>query len=129
MELDVNVVAIILMVAGIALVIASVYSIKSARKLSQKGMTTEGIVYDFGDDGYPIFRFTSASGEWITQQCKTGITHTGYKRGEKVTIIYDADKPADFIIKSNFGDLGAILMAIGGIGFFITGILKLLDIV
>ena len=103
-------------------VVAGVYGlhyfqkhITKQNRISDHGIKAEGVVFDFernasiqfgGDDTfsnnppYPVIRFVTSSGEWITE--KYSIASNIYEKGQKVEVIYDPDNPKEFIIK-DFG--------------------------
>ena len=92
----------------------------------------EGVVFDLvsSNDGsdsldYPVIRFvtTDKTMTWITEKYEMSMPAFTTK-GKKVRVIYNADNPKEFIIKTSFDTsklyyafpvIGIILMIIGGI--------------
>jgi hypothetical protein len=102
---------------------------KREHYLRKKGVRAEGIIFDFADTdqdftnssgsstAYPVIRFVTQSGEWITKQYT--ITHSSLRQGDKVTVYYDTTNPREFYVE--IGGIGALLPAILVTGIAATG--------
>lgn len=80
-------------------------------RLAKSGVKVEGVVfsvesevdvnigsqYTNGSSRYPIIRFVTADNEWVTQKYNVS-AFPGYKAGDKVTVIYNQEKIAEFIL-------------------------------
>jgi hypothetical protein len=97
--------------------------------LSEIGEKSEGIVFDSeksknSDSNlqYPIIRFQTRKNEWITKAVDSGISTSTYKQGDKINVIYNPDKPEEFMIESK----GQILISKGllfaGVGSLFIGL-------
>ncbi|MEO5594179.1 MAG: DUF3592 domain-containing protein [Chitinophagaceae bacterium] len=97
---------VVAVVLGIILIIAGVIQQKKKKQLLENGIEAEGEVLDIVGDkiknpsGYPIIRFATKEMEWITEQYKVSIPFN--KKGQKVTVLYNADNPKQFIVKKIF---------------------------
>ena len=100
-------------------------------KLAKTGVRCEGIIFQMGyKDGFNgssdnvvedkiTVRFVTQKKEWITEDLDTYsmITWTGqYKVGEKVTVIYNPDNPAEFTVETKQS------LAVGKLVFFFVGV-------
>lgn len=76
---------------------------------------------------YPEVSFTTADGQTIKFQSSTGSNPPAYRRGEKVTILYDPRNPYDASIGSFFQLwFGTIILLGLGVVFTFVGILGLI---
>ena len=95
--------AVAAIVLGIGFIAAGVLQRNRKRKLLADGTEAEGEVLDvLGDSsktgsGQPVIRFTTGEKEVITEKYKISIPFS--KKGQKVTLVYNAANPRQFIIK------------------------------
>jgi hypothetical protein len=102
----------------------------------ENGIEVEGVVFDFSvEDGltassddsltnklsYPMIRFVTKEGLWITE--KGDWTSTSLKQGDKVNVIYNASDPKKFIYKTSFDWHGVLsyLLLVAGIACMVIG--------
>lgn len=116
-------------VAALMLLIAGISSFFNVQKLS-KEQGSDGVVVDvvkhrqyideqdevYDDFYFPVVRFTASDGKTRELEMSEGSSSQEYEAGDKVTVLYDPDRPLDARIKS-FGSsaLMWILPAITGI--------------
>ncbi len=69
------------------------------------GVSVEGIVFDFTSDmsndstgKYAVIRFVTHDQEWVTQSYNISYPYFILKRGQKVDVFYNPDKPTDFLL-------------------------------
>ena len=104
--------------------------IQSAYKLlSENGEKSEGIVFSSEEAKnskfnmrYPIIRFLTKKNEWITKAVDSGFILSNYKQGDKVNVIYDPNKPEDFMIESKWQILISRSLLFAGIGSLLIGL-------
>lgn len=94
----------------------AVVSILLFLKLSEKkkqlianGIETDGIIYGFDSSeiydssaSYPVIRFLTREKVWITEKADIALPRFFLKEGQKVTVIYNAENPKEFIYKTSF---------------------------
>lgn len=126
---------IILLTIGILLIIIATIVLSKFNKIKKKGIVTEGVVFDLESSTnannlitYPIIRFATQKNEWITEPYKIGIFPGFYKKGSKVSIIYDPQSPASFFINSSSSHLIPKVILIVGLIIIIFGALNLVSI-
>jgi len=95
---------------GLFFIIFGYRRLKKARRVIQDGISVEGIVFDFASssdivntsdyDVYPIIRFVTKEGSWITRTYDIAISQDQIKRGQKMRIVYNPKNPEDFVIDS-----------------------------
>ena len=124
--------ALILILLGLVSILVVVHYFLKVRELSKTGVKTEGIVFDTESEQmsgvasqYPIIRFTTQNEEWITEKYMIGIIPGMVKKGKKVQVIYNPEKPSEFIVQSPIFTPVFILMASVGLVFLGVGIFKL----
>jgi len=130
--------ALLILIPLIAGIVVIYYLQKEKNKrsvLSLRGVHVEGIIFDFTHDkkGFyigsqnnndsnlikiPIIRFTTGTGEWITE--KYSISTSSYKQGQKVAVIYNPDNPKEFMLKDT-GIFNIIYYVIGTISIAAIG--------
>ncbi len=101
--------------------------LKKDKQITQKGEKTEGTIFDFTEEpqrssdnyvplNYPIIRFVTKEGEWITE--KYHVSHTRMKQGDKVQVIYDPANPREFYVHLKHTDtiMYALAIVVGGAG-------------
>jgi hypothetical protein len=126
------------LIGGITVIIFIISKFKKEQHLLGKGEKAEGIVFYFSDKTqttgeleeppapYPIIRFVTKNGEWITEEYS--VAHSFMKQGDKVKITYDPSNPRNFYVYTNHID--TILYTIGIIAGIIAigyGLYKLVE--
>ncbi|RAJ08516.1 uncharacterized protein DUF3592 [Chitinophaga skermanii] len=79
--------------------------LKKNRRVLNNGVEVEGVVADFADSmhsaatKYPIVRFFTKDNQQIieTYDLASGF---GFKRGQTIPLVYNAQNPSEFVIKS-----------------------------
>ncbi len=114
---------------GIVFIIVSMTLMSKRNKIIQNGIEVEGVIFDFEASHvsnnnflkYPIIRFVTEEGLWITKT--SDYSFPFLKKGSKVTVIYNKDKPEDFIFKTSI-DISklAYLFLIPGIIILLIGL-------
>ena len=120
---------------GAILVGVSIISLLKYKRIAQKGIPAEGIIFGLetsrdtnSETRFPIVRFTTESNEWITETYRIGMFPGFFKVGTKVNVVYIPEKPTEFIIKSTYSNLVPTIGLLAGIISFILGIITLLNI-
>lgn len=118
---------LILLVIGIGLIAISLRLFHKHQKLKKIGLRTEGIVFDLLDSvssdnrhQYPVIRFVTSKNEWITQNYEIGFSLKGFRKGQKVNVIYNPSRPEDFTVNSGVNSV--ILYTLIVIGIVLTGV-------
>lgn len=120
-------------VGGVLFIYAFTERMKKEEHILKNGISVEGTIFDFveensnsrdGADRYPLIRFVTQEGEWITERYH--YFSSAMQLGDAVKVTYDPKNPQEFY--AHFGNgtillnVLAILTGIGAIGF---GIYKL----
>uniref|UniRef100_UPI0035CBE4F6 DUF3592 domain-containing protein n=1 Tax=Hymenobacter cellulosivorans TaxID=2932249 RepID=UPI0035CBE4F6 len=63
------------------------------------GVETEGLRFF---DEFPIVRFRTPQGQWLTLTCLESTKGPGFKKGQKVEVRFLPDFPKHFIVVSGF---------------------------
>jgi len=120
---------IILIGIGVVFLIIIIFSYLNISKIAKVGVKTEGVVYDLESSdnsnsliSYPIIRFLTIENEWITKTYKIGVFPGFYKKGEKVTVLYNPKDPRHFTIKSSYSYLIPLIVGIIGFSLIVLGI-------
>ena len=110
--------------------------------MAQIGESAEGVVFDLvhksegvdeGNTTYPIIRFVTRNGEWITEQNSTSSLFV--KKEKKVEVLYNPENPKEFVadlgmpsnlILPSFLLIGLALIAFGIYNSYATKIIELL---
>ena len=96
------------------------------KRIIQNGIEVDGVVYEYddvsinGQDNYPVIRFVTKEGLWITEQTDYALSKSLLKEGQKVKVIYNSENPKEFIYKTSI-DLSKI-----GYLVFVIGIVAIL---
>jgi hypothetical protein len=110
---------------------------KKVNRLINNGVEVEGIVFDItlsssiGDvDGeYPVIRFLTTDDLWITETYDIGTLRANFKRGQKVTVVYNPEDPKDFILKSDKGrSYVPVVILVSGVLVLIWGVYRVLQL-
>ena len=124
------VVIIFFIVLGIGFILVSSKLIEKKKRIIQNGIETEGIIFGFETSisynntstKYPVIRFVTHDGIWITQVSDYGVPFL-FKKGQKVKVIYDRENPKDFIFRTSIDiSNSSYLFLIIGIILFIIGV-------
>lgn len=100
-------------VAVLMLLIAGISSFFNLQKLSRE-QSADGVVVDvvkhrqyideqdevYDDYYFPIVRFTASDGKTRELEMSVGSSSQEYEAGNKVTVLYDSDRPLDARVKS-----------------------------
>ena len=99
--------------------------------LLENGIETEGVINGFetsmGTDSmissYPVIRFQTKTGKLIEQKASIAPPKFLLKDGQKVTVTYNPDNPAEYIFKTSF-DFSKIfyVFLISGIAILLFGL-------
>jgi len=104
------------------------------RRLSEKGNKTFAIIIDLirsaqaqGLDTYfPVLEYKTMSGEVITKKSYVGNKKGQQKIGDRVAIVYNPDKPEEFLLDTGMDKYWKILgSVIAGVVFIAAGLLHL----
>ncbi|MCA2001061.1 MAG: DUF3592 domain-containing protein [Chloroflexi bacterium] len=122
-------------VAALMLLIAGISSFLNLQKLSGE-QSADGVVVDvvkrreyvdqqddvYNDYYFPVVRFTASDGRTRELEMNEGSSSQEYEAGDKVTVLYNPDRPLDARIKSFSGNiLMWILPGITGVLGFAFG--------
>ena len=127
--------SIFLIAMGTAFFYFAYKSRLSTHKFAKKGIEVEGVIFDIAPSNnvdsrayYPLIRFVTAKKEWITEEYGISTMLGGFKKGQKVTVIYNSDNPKEFFVKSPITSLVPIIVLILAIIILAIGVYKLLHI-
>jgi len=98
---------IVPLIIGVLMVAVFFIHSKKVNKLVENGVEVEGIVYDIITNGrqnsvdtkHPVIRFLTTDELWITETYDIGMLPADFKKGQRVTVIYNAENPKDFMVK------------------------------
>ncbi|GAB3956311.1 hypothetical protein GCM10028805_45780 [Spirosoma harenae] len=117
--------------AGIILLLGSLYLINDSIQLIKTGNRTIAVVEELikenrkkGKYTYrPVFRFTTITGREIHHSYKVASSPPDWQVGEKATIVYRTDAPENPMILTYFGAFGwaVILLAIAAVLLILGG--------
>ncbi len=134
--------AIIFCLIGIICIIVSLYSKFDNKNLKETGVAADGIICSLENssnqsntDSFSTnvkdvitVRFLTKDNVWITERVRSNflIAYTGqYKLGETVKVIYDPNKPSNFIIESKQSErIGRVILGLAGLILLIVGIFQ-----
>ncbi|MCW3116904.1 MAG: hypothetical protein JWM28_986 [Chitinophagaceae bacterium] len=115
---------------GLGLLFAGLKFITKRKKLLTNGIEVEGVIFGFESSSgstsgvaYPVIRFVTKEGLWITESANIGLPQFLLKQGQQVKVVYNPAKPKEFIYKTSvdFSKIGYFIV-VGGILLFIAGI-------
>jgi len=126
-------------VIGAAMLFGAFASYNSTSAFIDRATETSGIVtelvYSRSSDSssyYPVVAFQDASGREIVFQSRAGSNPPSFRRGERVSVLYEPSAPENAQINSFFslwgmslivGGLGLVFTLVGG-GMVLFGVLK-----
>lgn len=129
------VISFTLIIIGLIILVISINVLLKIKQIKQKGIQTEGIIFDLemseGSNittSSPIVRFKTVEGEWITAASQVNILSNFYKKGKQVSIIYDSSNPQNFWIESNVSIYCFQLAGIISVALIIIGVIKLFQL-
>ena len=104
------------------------------RKFGGNSISVQGVVVDYETGGeknqatkFPVVRFTTQNGDTVIKKSTEGFFSTRIKKGMKITVIYNREEPADFLlIQPKFQSL-YITVIIGGMLFVLSGLILALN--
>lgn len=125
----VSIIKYVFTLIGAAMLIGAVYWFQHTRAFVASAVTAEGTVVDLqpsrSSDSVtykPVVRYKTATGEQIEFVSSTGSNPPGYRKGEKVEVLYLPSEPGNASINTFFSLwLGHLI--VGGVGgvFFMVG--------
>jgi hypothetical protein len=108
----------------IGLILAGSTFIVKRKELIAKEIEADGIIFGFAvspdsniSARYPIVRFVTNAGLWITEPADIGLPSLLLKKGQQVKVIYN---PKEFIYKTSI-DFSKISYLMFGVGFVCFG--------
>lgn len=124
----------VFLLIGAVLVILFLVLTKKARKVMNKGIQVQGVVFDIVSGSadqaitkHPVIRFLTINNVWITEPYYTSTFPVSLKKGQTVKVVYSPRDPKNFIIKPEgialYLPLGILML---GSVFLIAGVYKLL---
>ncbi len=122
-------------VIGVIFIIVGMYLVWKQNQISESGITTEGIIYDFETEYStttnsgsltPVVRFLTEDKTWITEKTSIATLPGLFKKGETINVIYLPEDPKTFFIKDKRSLWGVYLFVIIGGVFIVVGVLKIL---
>lgn len=126
---------LIIVAIGIALFYVAFKFRINTKNIAKNGEQAEGVVFDIVESDniksqakYPIIRFVTSKKEWITEQYNISTLPGLFKKGQKVTIVYNPDNPKEFFVKSAITSIAPILAIALAIVILAAGVYKLLHI-
>lgn len=126
---------VIPLIIGLVFLFIAIKTLLKQNKLKKTGITTEGIVYDVSKEpgstlnfSYPIIRFTTLTQEWITETANIGMFPGFYKKGQKVTVIYDQNSPKEFTLDSKTNSFITLLFLVVGLLITTLGVYLLIRV-
>ncbi len=126
---------IVIIAIGIALFYLAFKFRSNIKNIAKNGEQVEGIVFDIVEDNnpqsqakYPIIRFVTSNKEWITEQYNISTLPGLFKKGQKLSIVYNPDNPKEFFVKSAINSIAPILLFALALVIFSIGVYKLLHI-
>jgi hypothetical protein len=116
---------IIYFIIGLVFIFLGNRNLGKRNRLMETGVEVEGIIFEFESNKelvsdanfsskYPVVRFVTTEGQWITKSTDIGLSTSFFKEGEKIKVKYNPDNPDDFIITSSlFKWIPYTLIALG----------------
>jgi hypothetical protein len=99
-------------------------------KITAKGVRTNAIIKDFkyaqSNMYFPVLEYTTKYGQVINKKSYVGSKKNRQQIGDKVAIIYNPDKPDEFLLDTGIDKYWKIIGSlIAGIAFMATGLFQL----
>ena len=124
---------IVILFLGIVMVVIALHLYHKRNRIKKNGLKTEGVVYELFNNPSssintrnPVIRFLTMDQQWITEASDIGMFPGFYKKGQKVSVVYDRENPKQFIIDSKINSLIVYVILIAGSSFILFGAYKLL---
>ncbi len=129
--------AIIISLIGVILLAIGASHRMQFQKVSKIGKRAEGVVFEtetedleFGAGSqhsrqpsrYPIIRFTTEKEEWITEKYTAVVIPGLLKVGSRVNVIYNPDKPTEFVLDSKGVNFVLNALVIAGLALVVVGV-------
>ena len=99
--------ALIIIAFGFSLLYIAFKFRANTKKIAINGIETEGIVFDLiqsdtleGKAKFPLIRFVTSEQVWITEKYNISSIVGSFRKGQKVTVVYNASNPKEFFVKS-----------------------------
>lgn len=102
-----------------------------SKKLRKTGIKVEGIVFNIehevsSNDSmglyYPVIRYVTLQGEWITKRYNIGSRPSSYSEGDTVTVIYDPDDTSAFMLNDSVSKIAPFAGIILGLIMIIAAV-------
>jgi len=127
METD-NYVYVCVFLISFAFLIVSLVKRKERKKYKTTGIKTIGIISEVILEAsdqklyFPIVNYETLEKIEVMKKCDIGTNPSLYKKGQKVTIIYQQENHEEFIIDDkNHETIEALFLIIGLLGMLISG--------
>ena len=92
---------IILLLTGFSFIIGTNKFTAKRKRVLSNGVTVEGIIFQFDrsrdTNDFPVIRFTTKDGIWITEPSDDAPLPFLLKQGQKVSVTYNFENPKEFI--------------------------------
>jgi Protein of unknown function (DUF3592) len=126
---------IILILISVCIFLVASVLLLNIHKTAKNGVSVKGIVFskEAGDDptsynSYPIVRFVTEKGDWMTLPYKFGFIPGLYKVGKEVTVKYQKENPSNFIIDDKFSYLIPTFFIVIGLFLIGLGIMRMIQV-
>lgn len=126
---------LIIIIFGIAIFYVAFKFQLNTKKIAKIGEQAEGVVFDIVESSdtksqvrYPIIRFVTSQKEWITEQYSISTLPGFFKKGQKVTIIYNPNNPKEFFVKSAVTSIAPMVAIALAVITLAVGVYKILQI-
>jgi hypothetical protein len=122
---------IIGLLLGVVFVVIGISSWMKRIRLLKRGIKTTGVVVDFEayigkSTSYPVVKYKTVTGKWVTKKYYIGSSFTSYKVGDDVPVIYDKNTPEDYLIDNFTSKLIGPVFAIIGLGLIVSSVIHLI---
>ncbi len=94
---------------GSVSILLSLKLTEKKKRIIANGIETNGVIFSFespeisdSSSVYPVIRFVTKEGVWITELADIALPRFLLKEGQKVRVIYNADNPKEFVYKTTF---------------------------
>lgn len=127
--------SIVMLLVALTVIGLSIGILIKIQKVRKSGIEADGIIFDLENTvssdstvSYPIVRFITEDNQWITQKATISAIPLIYKKGKKVTVIYQKEYPSNFYIKDTFTYLIPLLVLFIGVIIAVFGTVALINI-